>query len=318
MASKLRPPAEAAKFRARLGIGKTDDDDSGPAKAAVTIYFERDSIKVEGEYAALVRACAERFNAKPAGMLIVSGHATSADEPEHEVKLSHRRTRSVAKLLEDLGVPSHQIVCVSRGANEPLVDASDTASRWINRRVEIREGDLVPRPPAWARQRRKKSKPPVNGKAAATSGASAAAKAVAEPGAGKPAIGKKPAAIAPAATKPVAKKPAVATAAPKQAAKQPAAQKAAAKTVATKAAAKKSAAKPAAKTAAAKKPVAKKAVAKKPAVKKPVATKAAAKKTAAKKPVAKKAAPKKAAAKKPVAKKTTARTAAAAKASRKG
>ncbi len=108
------------------------------------------------DYHELVRQCAQRFNATPGGMLIVSGHSAGVDEPGQELELSHHRTRAVARLLEQLGVNSHQIVCVSRGANEPLVDPSDSARRWINRRVEIREGALTPRPPAWAQQRRHK------------------------------------------------------------------------------------------------------------------------------------------------------------------
>ncbi len=157
--SRRRSPADAAAVMASLGIeNAADAQGAGPdeEKTYATIYFDGDSVVVGADYLDLVRQCAERFIARPAGLLIISGHAMAVDEPETEVELSHSRTRAVATLLEELGVASHQIVCVSRGANEPLVDPTDSARRWINRRVEIREGALVPRAPAWAQQRRKK------------------------------------------------------------------------------------------------------------------------------------------------------------------
>jgi hypothetical protein len=157
--SRRRSPADAAAILASLGIDKAAEQESaGPdqERSYATVYFDGDSVVVGDDYLDLVRQCAERFVARPAGLMIIAGHAMAVDEPEQEVELSHRRTRAVATLLEELGVASHQIVCVSRGANEPLVDPSDSARRWINRRVEISEGALVPRAPAWAQQRRKK------------------------------------------------------------------------------------------------------------------------------------------------------------------
>ena len=174
--SRRRSPADAAAVRASLGLDQSNDAEAaGPdeEKTYATVYFEGDSVQVGADYLDLVRQCAERFISRPAGLLIVSGHAMSFDEPDQEVALSHSRTRSVATLLEELGVASHQIVCVSRGANEPLVDPTDSARRWINRRVEIREGALVPRAPAWAQQRRKK-------KAAAKGGAAGSKPAAAK------------------------------------------------------------------------------------------------------------------------------------------
>ena len=159
MAAKRRTAAQAAELLANLGIESSEGserDDSGASAVWATVYFDGDVMEVADDYVELVGQCAERFKASRAGTLIVSGHAAGVDEPEQELLLSHARTRAVATLLEALGVLSHQILCVSRGANEPLVDPSDSARRWINRRVEIREGALVPRPPAWAQQRRKK------------------------------------------------------------------------------------------------------------------------------------------------------------------
>ena len=205
--SRRRSPADAAAILESLGIDKTaDQEDAGPdqERSYATVYFDGDSVVVGDDYLDLVRQSAERFIARPAGLMIIAGHAMAVDEPEQEVELSHRRTRAVATLLEQLGVASHQIVCVSRGANEPLVDPSDSARRWINRRVEISEGALVPRAPAWAQQRRKKKAAATKSGAAAKPSASAtAAKSSAARRTDKasPALGWKPAAGARASSK---------------------------------------------------------------------------------------------------------------------
>jgi len=176
MTQRRRTAAEAAALLASLGIERSVDapDATGSGAVDATIYFDGDSVEVAADYHELVRQCALQFNATRGGMLIVSGHSAGIEEPEKDLELSHHRTRAVAQLLEQLGVNSHQIVCVSRGANEPLVDPSDSARRWINRRVEIREGSLTPRPPAWAQQRRAK-------RSAAQAKARAGAKATSVP-----------------------------------------------------------------------------------------------------------------------------------------
>ncbi len=264
-------------------------DESDTPKANATIYFEGDEVEVAEAYRAMIRQCAQSFNDKPAGMLIVSGHASSFDEPDEEVQLSLRRTRRVARLLERFGVASHQIVCVSRGANEPLVDPADTERRWINRRVEVKEGSRVPRPPAWAQQR-KKRKADAAAKEAdreaslermiekATEIRAAVRKATKKSGAPKPEAREAPAKDAAAKT---------------AGAKETTAGKAVAKkAAATKAPAKKTAAKKApAKKTAAKKAPAKKAPVKKAPVKKAPVKKAPVKKAPVKKALAKKKSP---------------------------
>ena len=224
-------------------------DESEAPKANATIYFEGDEVEVAEAYRAMIKQCAESFNDKHAGMLIVSGHASSFDEPDEEVQLSLRRTRRVARLLERYGVASHQIVCVSRGANEPLVDPADTERRWINRRVEVKEGSRVPRPPAWAQQR-KKRKADAAAKEAdreaslermiekATEVRAAARKAAKKSGATKPEGKEAPARNADAKKAAAKKAPAKKAAAKKAPAKKAPAKKAAAKkTPAKKAAA---------------------------------------------------------------------------------
>ena len=154
MTKKRQSPAQATA--SPENVESDNQNGQNQEQQGATIYFAGDSTEIAAEYNELIGQSAARFKASLSGLLIVAGHSASVDEPEHEVQLSHLRTSAVARQLEKHGVMSHQIVCVSRGANEPLVDPSDSKRSWINRRVEITEGALVPRPPAWAQQRRTK------------------------------------------------------------------------------------------------------------------------------------------------------------------
>jgi hypothetical protein len=258
MAGTMGSTGSAGKTDAKASQDAAGVEEPAAPKANATIYFEGDDVEVAEVYRSMIKQCAERFNNKPAGMLIVSGHASSFDEPDEEVQLSLLRTRRVAKMLERYGVPSHQIVCVSRGANEPLVDPADTERRWINRRVEVKEGSRVPRPPAWAQQRKKRKAD----EAAKEADREASLERMIEKATALRAAARKEAGTKRVPTREAPAKIAAATV--------PAGTSAAKKPVATKPAAKKPAAKkPAVKKAAAKKPAAKKSAAKKPAAKKP-------------------------------------------------
>ncbi len=158
----LRSTVAAVSPRPGLGIvgGNAVPSACGDAQESDTtrIYFDGDSTRVAQQYHDLIREQAQRFVTGLGGTLIVSGHANAADEPEAAVQLSMHRTQAVAALLEQFGVQSHRIVRVSHGANAPVVDRADEASRWLNRCVEIRHGGLAPRQPVWSQRVRKSAR----------------------------------------------------------------------------------------------------------------------------------------------------------------
>ena len=72
--SRRRSPADAAAILASLGLDNAADAQAaGPdeEKTYATVYFDGDSVLVGADYIDLVRQCAERFIARPAGLLIV-------------------------------------------------------------------------------------------------------------------------------------------------------------------------------------------------------------------------------------------------------
>jgi outer membrane protein OmpA-like peptidoglycan-associated protein len=67
----------------------------------------------------------------------VVGHTDSTGSDAINDPLSRQRAESVARYLEDRGVPSNRVEAVGRGEHEPIADNSSDAGRAKNRRVEI-------------------------------------------------------------------------------------------------------------------------------------------------------------------------------------
>lgn len=67
----------------------------------------------------------------------VVGHTDSTGSDAINDPLSRQRAESVARYLEDRGVPSNRVEAVGRGEHEPIADNSSESGRAKNRRVEI-------------------------------------------------------------------------------------------------------------------------------------------------------------------------------------
>jgi len=72
----------------------------------------------------------------PDTTLTVSGHADSTGSDDGNIALSHRRARSVAKLLETAGVARSRMTVRGFGAFQPLEGSDESAPD--NRRVILR------------------------------------------------------------------------------------------------------------------------------------------------------------------------------------
>lgn len=72
----------------------------------------------------------------PDTTVTVSGHADATGSDDSNIALSHRRARSVAKLLEDAGVAKSRMTVRGFGAFQPLEGSDEAAPD--NRRVILR------------------------------------------------------------------------------------------------------------------------------------------------------------------------------------
>jgi outer membrane protein OmpA-like peptidoglycan-associated protein len=67
----------------------------------------------------------------------VVGHTDSTGSDAINDPLSRARAESVARYLEDRGVPANRVEAVGRGEHEPIADNNSETGRAKNRRVEI-------------------------------------------------------------------------------------------------------------------------------------------------------------------------------------
>lgn len=80
------------------------------------------------------------YRDKPQKILVI-GHSDASGSDTYNQQLSERRARTVAKLFEEVGVPSDQIYFQGAGESQPIATNDTPEGRSMNRRVEIVEID---------------------------------------------------------------------------------------------------------------------------------------------------------------------------------
>ncbi len=101
------------------------------------VYFEYNSslLTLEGE--AVVQAHAQFLSNSPGIQVILEGHADERGTREYNLALGEDRAKSVANVMEAIGVNSGRIQIVSYGEERPVALGYDEASFSLNRRVEV-------------------------------------------------------------------------------------------------------------------------------------------------------------------------------------
>lgn len=100
-----------------------------------TIYFDFDKDEVKSEFRPLVEAHAQYLTQNPSASVVLQGHADELGTREYNLSLGQRRSASVKKVLNLLGVQDGQIETVSYG--EEKAAGTDDSSRAKDRRVDI-------------------------------------------------------------------------------------------------------------------------------------------------------------------------------------
>lgn len=112
-----------------------DGDDSLLAERVV--YFDYDSSLLRDEAQAVVRAHARNLLQNPASQLILEGHADERGTREYNLALGEDRAKSVADLLQAMGVGGERIQTISYGEERPVALGHDESAWSLNRRVEL-------------------------------------------------------------------------------------------------------------------------------------------------------------------------------------
>lgn len=111
-------------------------DPSSPLSKRV-IYFEYDSSNVKQEFLPVIEAHAVYLINNPNQIINLEGHSDERGTREYNIALSEQRAKSVYKMLQVLGVMSHQVNVISYGEEKPEVLEQTESAFGLNRRVEV-------------------------------------------------------------------------------------------------------------------------------------------------------------------------------------
>lgn len=117
--------------------GSAADSGDDPLLAERVVYFDYDSSLLRAEADAVVRAHARNMLQNPAGRLILEGHADERGTREYNLALGEDRAKSVADLLQAMGVDGARIQTISYGEERPVALGHDESAWGLNRRVEL-------------------------------------------------------------------------------------------------------------------------------------------------------------------------------------
>ena len=101
------------------------------------LLFDYDSATIRDEYRPVLEAHAKFMTANKDAKAILQGHADERGSREYNLALGQRRSESVFKAMNLLGVPEAQMESVSMGEEKPIAEGHDEAAWQQNRRTEI-------------------------------------------------------------------------------------------------------------------------------------------------------------------------------------
>jgi peptidoglycan-associated lipoprotein len=126
--------ASPLKYEAQPVLDPTDPQSP---LAQRRIMFDFDSSAIRDEYRELLENHAKYLKSESAARLILQGHADERGSREYNLALGQRRSESVFRALNLLGVPESQMEAVSLGEEKPIDEGHDENAWAQNRRAEL-------------------------------------------------------------------------------------------------------------------------------------------------------------------------------------
>jgi outer membrane protein OmpA-like peptidoglycan-associated protein len=105
------------------------------------VYFDFDKYAIRNDQEQQIEAdvqAARKLASSEQKEIVIEGHAChSAGSKAYNLILSEHRAQTVAKRLEEEGVPADSMKVVGRGTEMPVVLGGSREEQWPNRRVEV-------------------------------------------------------------------------------------------------------------------------------------------------------------------------------------
>jgi peptidoglycan-associated lipoprotein len=109
----------------------------GPQGAGVSVFFDYDSFSIKDQYQSTVEAHARFLKANPGKRVSIEGHADDRGSREYNLALGQKRSDSVRRALNLLGVSDGQAEAVSFGEEKPKAQGDNEAAWAENRRADF-------------------------------------------------------------------------------------------------------------------------------------------------------------------------------------
>jgi peptidoglycan-associated lipoprotein len=129
------PPAEA--LDGQMNKGKAPPKDAKGPLGQRSIYFDYDSNVVKEEYKPVVQAHAKFLQENAGAKVTLQGNTDERGSREYNLALGQKRSDSVRKMVNVLGIADSQVESVSFGEEKPRKEGHDEEAWKENRRVDI-------------------------------------------------------------------------------------------------------------------------------------------------------------------------------------
>ncbi|RRB13693.1 OmpA family protein [Larkinella knui] len=128
-AEELRRSLENARIeRVGEGIRITFDSD---------LLFDVDQYNLKSANRQNIEKLAETLKKYEDTEVLIEGHADNTGSDKHNLQLSERRAKTVAKLLQSEGIKGNRLTEKGYGESQPIADNGSVSGRQQNRRVEV-------------------------------------------------------------------------------------------------------------------------------------------------------------------------------------
>jgi len=108
-------------------------------RVSTHILFDTGSAQVKGESGNQLKEIQAAFtsNELKKATIRIEGHTDSVGDAKFNLRLSHKRARSIYDYLTKNGIPAERLNYTGKGDTEPLASNSDEKGRKLNRRVDF-------------------------------------------------------------------------------------------------------------------------------------------------------------------------------------
>ncbi|MBM2804218.1 MAG: pal [Deltaproteobacteria bacterium] len=135
--SGVANPAAARSLSAMEAISRGVAAVTPPGAALKDVYYQFDSVELEGEAQEILKKNAEWLKANPKARVEVEGHCDDIGSAEYNLALGAKRAQTARAFLIDQGITPDRLVTISYGKEAPACFEQTEACRVQNRRARF-------------------------------------------------------------------------------------------------------------------------------------------------------------------------------------